>query len=158
MLLLYYWFYRHMPLDQIKVSSLINSLKTFSFLLLAWIILIMNNQSCRYCDKMVRLPNTKKICNMESIWWTTKSGKWLKPKLDHKVHIWWCPSWSLFMEKMTQTFCFSTSPPLCARYHTSHPWYAISTKRYTFRLRSRPKTWLGPFLGIFSPFLAQVFL
>ena len=90
MLLLYYWFYQHMPWDPIKVSSLINSLKTFSFLLLAWIMLIINNQSCRYCDKMVRLPNTKKICNMESIWWTTKSGKWLITKLDHKVHICWC--------------------------------------------------------------------
>ena len=99
--------YQHKSLDPTKESNLINRPKTFSCRLLARIMRIIHNQSCRYCDRMLRLPTTDKICNMNLIWGTTNSRKWLKPKLNHKIHTWWCPFRSLLKEKITKTFFIS---------------------------------------------------
>ena len=156
--------YLHMPLDPIKESNLINRPKVFSCLLLTWIILIMHYQKCRYCNKMLRLPSTNKICNMKSIWWTTNSRKWLKPKLNHKIHTWWCPSRSLLMEKMTKTFYFSTlttticSIFFCYMSQLSSMICNINKKSMHLAWEIDLKPVWGPFLGMFSPFLGQDFL
>ena len=147
--------YQDMLIDPMKESNLINRPKIFSCLLLAWIILIMHYQTCRYCNKMLRLPSTNKICNVKSIWWTTNSRKWLKPKLNHKIHTCWCPSRSLLMEKMTKTFYFSTlTTTICkisfcymSQLSSMICNYQHHEQNKAFSLRNWLQTCLEPFSG-----------